>query len=67
MTHEPKRPLHDLRPREWGIAVALCVMVLWIGLYPAPFLNMINGSVQALADRVQQGSVVQAVKAGKHP
>ena len=56
MTHEPKRPLHDLRPREWGIAVALSVMVLWIGLYPAPFLNMINGSVQALADRVQQGS-----------
>ncbi len=54
--HEPKRPLHDLRPREWGIAVALCVMVLWIGLYPAPFLNMINGSVQVLADRVQQGS-----------
>jgi NADH-quinone oxidoreductase subunit M len=52
---EPKKPVHDLRPREWGIAVALTVMVLWIGLYPAPFLNMINGSVQALVDRVQQG------------
>jgi NADH-quinone oxidoreductase subunit M len=61
--HEPKRPLHDLEPREWGIAVALSVMVFWIGLYPAPFLNMINGSVQALAERVQQGSVVQAVQA----
>lgn len=67
VTHEPKRPLYDLRPREWGIAVALSVMVLWIGLYPAPFLNMINGSVQALADRVQQGSVMQAVKAGTQP
>ncbi len=64
VTHEPKRPLHDLRPREWGIAVALCVMVLWIGLYPALFLNMINGSVQMLAERVQQGSAV-AVKAVK--
>jgi NADH-quinone oxidoreductase subunit M len=52
----PLKPLQDLRPREWGIAVALSVMVLWIGLYPAPFLNMINGSVQALAERVQQGS-----------
>jgi len=59
---EPKKPVHDLRPREWGIAVALTVMVLWIGLYPAPFLNMINGSVQALVDRVQQGSVMKAAR-----
>jgi len=43
-------------------AVALTVMVLWIGLYPAPFLNMINGSVQALVDRVQQGSVMKAAR-----
>jgi NADH-quinone oxidoreductase subunit M len=59
---ELKKPVHDLRPREWGIAVALTVMVLWIGLYPAPFLNMINGSVQALVDRVQQGSVMKAAR-----
>jgi len=57
-------PLHDLRPREWGIAVALCVMIFWIGLYPAPFLNMINGSVQKLTERVQQGSDVKAVGVG---
>lgn len=62
MTHEPKRPLYDLRPREWGIAVALCVMVLWIGLYPAPFLNMINGSVGMLTERVERGSVAKAVR-----
>jgi len=57
VTHEPRRPLQDLQPREWGIALALCVMVLWIGLYPEPFLNRMNASVQVLADRVQQGSV----------
>ena len=57
-----QKPLVDLRPREWGIAVALSVMVLWIGLYPAPFLNIINGSVQTLVERLQQGSVVKAVK-----
>jgi NADH-quinone oxidoreductase subunit M len=56
------KPLHDLQPREWGIAAALGVMILWIGLYPAPFLNMINGSVQALADRLEQGSMVQTVR-----
>src|SRR2546425_933108 len=52
----PQKPLRDLQPREWGIAAALSVMVLWIGLYPAPFLNMINGSLQKLVERVAQGS-----------
>jgi NADH-quinone oxidoreductase subunit M len=51
------KPYHDLQPREWGIAVALSVMVLWIGLYPAPFLNRINASVQQLTERLEQGSV----------
>ncbi|TLY21118.1 MAG: NADH-quinone oxidoreductase subunit M [Nitrospirae bacterium] len=58
----PQAPLRDLQPREWGIAAALSVMVLWIGLYPAPFLDMINGSVQKLVERVEQGSVVKAVR-----
>ena len=54
------KPLSDLRPREWGIAVALSVMIFWIGLYPAPFLNIMNGSVQALTDRLDRGSFVKA-------
>jgi NADH-quinone oxidoreductase subunit M len=54
-------PLSDLRPREWGIAAALSIMIFWIGLYPAPFLNMINPSVQKLAERLEQGSVTKAV------
>jgi len=48
----------DLRPREWAIAVALSIMIFWIGLYPAPFLNRINGSVQALTERLERGSGV---------
>ena len=37
-------------------------MIFWIGLYPAPFLNMINGSVQKLTERLEQGSGVKAVR-----
>jgi NADH:ubiquinone oxidoreductase subunit 4 (subunit M) len=48
--------LLDLRPREWGIAVALSAMIFWIGLYPAPFLNRINASIQKLTERLEQGS-----------
>src|SRR5207244_11636956 len=52
-------PLLDLRPREWAIAVALSIMIFWIGLYPAPFLNRINGSVHALTGRFELGSGVR--------
>ncbi len=48
--------LKDLNPRESGIVVALCVMIVWIGLYPSPFLHMMNGSVRAVADRLDRGS-----------
>jgi NADH-quinone oxidoreductase subunit M len=53
----------DLKPQEWGIAAALSVMILWIGLYPAPFLNMMNGSLQALTQRLEQGATIRAVRA----
>jgi hypothetical protein len=35
-------------------------MILWIGLYPAPFLRMMNGSVQALVDRLDHGTLAGA-------
>ena len=57
------KPLQDLRPREWMIAATLCVMIFWIGLYPAPFLNIINGSVQTLVVRLEGGSVANTVQA----
>jgi NADH-quinone oxidoreductase subunit M len=57
-------PMLDLQPREWGIAVALSIMIFWIGLYPAPFLNRINGSVQALTERLERGSGMKAVSYG---
>lgn len=47
----------DLQLREVVIAASLSVMILWIGLYPAPFLKMMNGSVQALVDRLHHGAV----------
>jgi len=52
-----KDSISDLHPREVLIAAALSVMILWIGLYPAPFLRMMNGSVQALVDRLDRGTV----------
>ncbi len=48
----------DLNTREWAIGVALSVMIFWIGLYPSPFLRMINGSVQAVVERLEPGTAI---------
>ena len=47
-----KSTMSDLQLREMVIAVSLSIMILWIGLYPSPFLRIMNGSVQALVDRL---------------
>ena len=47
--------IQDLNTREWAIGVALSVMIFWIGVYPSPFLHMVNGSVQAVVDRMNPG------------
>jgi NADH-quinone oxidoreductase subunit M len=49
--------MSDLQLRELVIAISLSIMILWIGLYPSPFLRIMNGSVQALVDRLNQGTV----------
>ncbi len=49
-----KSTMSDLQLREMVIAVSLSIMILWIGLYPSPFLRIMNGSVQALVDRLHQ-------------
>ncbi len=47
----------DLNGREKVIAVSLSIMIFWIGLYPSPFLRMMNGSVQALVERLDRGAL----------
>lgn len=53
-----KGTMGDLQLREMVIAVSLSVMIFWIGLYPSPFLRIMNGSVQALVDRLHHEKTV---------
>ncbi|TLY39983.1 MAG: NADH-quinone oxidoreductase subunit M [Nitrospirae bacterium] len=56
LTKGATQAIADLNGRELIIAVSLCVMIFWIGLYPAPFLRIMNGSIQALVERLERGS-----------
>jgi NADH-quinone oxidoreductase subunit M len=55
------KPVPDMTRRELAVALPLIILVFWIGLYPAPFLRVINPSISAIAERLQ--SSVRAVDA----
>ncbi len=47
---EPRgeEPWADLTPREALVLVPLALLVLWLGLYPAPFLDLLHEPVRLL-------------------
>ena len=45
-------PMPDLNRREGLIAVSMAGLIFWIGLYTGPFLNIMDGSLKAMASRV---------------
>lgn len=67
MMGELKNPknktLLDLDMREIGICVALAVMILWMGIYPSPFLKMMDGSIQYITARVDAEAAGGAAEA----
>ncbi len=48
---EKVKGLKDFNLREWAVSAVLVVLVFWIGIYPAPFLKVVNPSVDALVER----------------
>ncbi len=43
-----ERVMPDLTAREWLILAPMAVLVVWLGLYPAPFLEPLHGAVATL-------------------
>lgn len=56
----PPKPEHhhpDISLREILVLLPLLVLIFWIGLYPKPFFNLIDPTVQHLLSLVQTASV----------
>jgi NADH-quinone oxidoreductase subunit M len=43
----------DLSRRELLVLVPLIVLIVWIGVYPAPFLHRVEASAEALVEQVR--------------
>ncbi|MBP5855530.1 NADH-quinone oxidoreductase subunit M [Marivibrio halodurans] len=53
LTKDELKKMLDLSPREVAIFAPLVLLVLWMGIYPATFLDPIEVSVSALVENYQ--------------
>ena len=60
VTHDANRGLRDLSPREVAVLVPVLVLIVWIGVYPQPFLRTTEASVRQLLAQVHLGKAPSA-------
>jgi NADH-quinone oxidoreductase subunit M len=54
VTNPANHEMTDICAREKLILVPILLVMLWIGVYPAPFLNRMEKSLQIVQERVQR-------------
>lgn len=57
ITHEENRHLPDLNGREISLLIPIVLLIVWIGVYPHPFLQRVEVSTQHLIERVQTKTI----------
>ena len=57
MRNQENETLKDINLREVCMLLPLLVLIFWIGLYPKPFFDLINPTVQNLVALVQSAAV----------
>jgi NADH-quinone oxidoreductase subunit M len=53
VTQEANRGLADLTPREMAVLAPVLALIVWIGIYPQPFLRTTGVAVAQLLERAQ--------------
>ena len=53
--------MNDLSPRETIVLACITVMIIWIGVYPNPFLRTMEASVQQLLTQTNQLSSAEQI------
>jgi NADH-quinone oxidoreductase subunit M len=58
LTHPENQVLQDASWREWALLAPLLIMIFWIGLYPQPFFDLINPTVDQLVSTLESAAMV---------
>jgi NADH-quinone oxidoreductase subunit M len=53
LTREENRDVPDLDRRELAILLPIAILIVWLGVYPKPFLDKIEPAVQTLVERME--------------
>jgi len=59
VTHEANRSLADLNRREVFVAASMVLFMVWIGLYPRPFIERIEPTVDVLLGRLERAGATR--------
>jgi NADH-quinone oxidoreductase subunit M len=59
ITREANRVLRDLNPREILVAASMILFIVWIGVYPRPFLARIEPTVDVLLGRLERAGATK--------
>jgi NADH-quinone oxidoreductase subunit M len=64
VTHAENKHLTDLNLREVVVLVPIVLAIVWIGMYPQPFLKRMEASTKAIVERVVTVAKNRAVQTG---
>jgi NADH-quinone oxidoreductase subunit M len=64
VTHEANKHLRDLTLREVMVLVPVVLLIVWIGMYPQPFLKRMEASTRAIVERVVTVAHMRAAQSG---
>jgi NADH-quinone oxidoreductase subunit M len=45
IVHDANRTLRDLTGREWAVLLPVILFIIWLGVYPQPFLRTMDASI----------------------
>ena len=60
LTKDVLKKIADMSPREWALFAPLIILTLWMGIYPLPFLDIMQVSVENLLQQVQTAQATAA-------
>jgi NADH-quinone oxidoreductase subunit M len=67
VTNPKNRGLRDLSPREFWTLAPVIALIIWIGVYPNPFLRKLDVSVADLMERVNAHTLASGARPGPTP